>query len=152
MDTSKLRYAGFWIRFGATMIDAIILMMIVMPLMYFFYGDQLLYNDAFIMGPADFVINYVFPLVATVLFWKYKSATPGKMALKLKVVDAKTGDPLSVGQSIGRYFAYILSAIPLLLGYFWVAWDSKKQAWHDKLAGSVVVREELTTEDVNFSG
>jgi len=150
MEKSELKYAGFWIRFGATMIDTIILIMIVLPLSYFFYGDEILYNDAWIKGPADFIINYIFPLVATVLFWKYKSATPGKMALKLKVVDAKTGEPLSTGQSIGRYFAYIVSTIPFLLGYFWIIWDSKKQSWHDKLAGSVVVREELKTEEVNF--
>ena len=83
-NNDNLKYAGFGIRFGATIIDAIILMMIVLPLTYIFYGDETLYNDALIKGPSDFVINYVFPLVATVLFWKYKSATPGKMALKLK--------------------------------------------------------------------
>jgi uncharacterized RDD family membrane protein YckC len=41
------------------------------------------------------------------LFWLYKSATPGKMVLNIKVVDVDTGEKLSVGQSIGRYFAYI---------------------------------------------
>ena len=141
MDTSEVRYAGFWMRFLASLVDGIILMAITMPLMYFFYGDELLYNEAFIKGPADFVLTYVFPLVATVLFWKYKSATPGKMVLRIKIVDAKTGGSLSTGQSVGRYFAYIISTIPLLLGYFWIIWDGKKQGWHDKLAGTVVVRE-----------
>ena len=142
MDTSEVRYAGFWMRFLASLVDGIILMAITMPLIYFFYGDELLYSDALIKGPADFIISYVFPLVATVLFWKYKSATPGKMVLRIKIVDAKTGGSLSTGQSIGRYFAYIVSTIPLLLGYFWIIWDGKKQGWHDKLAGTVVVREE----------
>ena len=47
---------------------------------------------------------------------------------------------MSVGQSIGRYLAYFLSTLPFGLGLLWVAWDPKKQGWHDKLAGTVVVR------------
>ena len=41
---------------------------------------------------------------------------------------------------IGRYFARWLSAIPLLLGYFWMLWDPKKQTWHDKLVSTIVVK------------
>ena len=79
------------------------------------------------------------PAVATILFWKARQATPGKMALSLKIVDAQTGQPMSTGQAIGRYFAYFVSAIGLMLGYLWVAFDRRKQGWHDKLAGTVVV-------------
>jgi uncharacterized RDD family membrane protein YckC len=56
------------------------------------------------------------------------------------VVDAATGNPLTTGQAIGRYFGYFVSAIPFGLGLIWVAFDSKKQGWHDKMAGTVVVR------------
>ena len=73
------------------------------------------------------------------MFWLKKQATPGKMAVSAKVVDA-TGNAMSVGQSIGRYFAYIVSIIPLGLGFIWVAFDSKKQGWHDKLVGTVVIK------------
>ena len=62
------------------------------------------------------------------------------MAFSARVVDAGTGKTLSAGQSIGRYLAYFVSALPLGLGLFWVAWDEKKQGWDDKLAGTVVVR------------
>jgi len=141
MDTNNFEYAGFWIRLGAVLIDGIILLMITLPLTYFFYGDELLSNEAVIKGPADLMINYLLPFAATIFFWKYKSATPGKMILKLKVVDASTQEALSTWQAVGRYFAYIVSAIPLFLGYIWVAFDSKKQAWHDKLAGSIVIIE-----------
>ncbi len=72
------------------------------------------------------------------------------MAIRAKVVDAKTGGVPSVGQCIGRYFAYILSAIPLCLGYIWVAFDPKKQAWHDKLAETVVVRPKKKDTEVKF--
>ena len=44
------------------------------------------------------------------------------------------------GCKVGRYFAYFVSTIPLGLGCFWVAWDERKQAWHDKLAHTLCVR------------
>ena len=62
------------------------------------------------------------------------------MAVSAKIVDAKTGGKPSTKQCVVRYFAYILSFIPFGLGFLWVAFDSKKQSWHDKLAGTVVVK------------
>ena len=85
------------------------------------------------------------------MFWLYKSATPGKMVLGLKVVDADSGTPLSVGQSIIRYLGYYIASIPLLLGLLWVGWDKKKQGWHDKLAKTVVVKNNNLVDKVNFS-
>ena len=82
-------------------------------------------------------------------FWRRFLATPEKMATHLEVVDAKTGSKMSVAQSIGRYFAYIISALPLCLGFIWVGIDNKKQGWHDKLAGTVVIRNN-STEPVTF--
>jgi uncharacterized RDD family membrane protein YckC len=83
----------------------------------------------------------VLPAVAIVLFWLYRQATPGKMAVSARVVDAKTGGPLGVGQSIVRYLGYFVSTIPFCLGLLWVAFDARKQGWHDKLAGTVVIRK-----------
>ena len=80
------------------------------------------------------------PAVALVVFWTYRQATPGKMIVSAKIVDAKTGGPLTVGQSIGRYLGYFVSTIPFGLGLIWVAFDPKKQGWHDKLARTVVIR------------
>jgi len=67
--------------------------------------------------------------------------TPGKIAIGARIVDARTGAKPSTGQLIGRYFGYYVSTIPLFLGLIWVAFDSRKQGWHDKLAGTVVVRD-----------
>jgi uncharacterized RDD family membrane protein YckC len=63
------------------------------------------------------------------------------MILSLEIVDAKTGGKPSTGQFIGRYFAYFVSTVPLCIGFLWVAFDRRKQSWHDKLAGTVVVRK-----------
>ena len=86
-------------------------------------------------------MSWIFPVVAVVLFWVAKQATPGKMAVSSIIVDARTGNAASTGQLIGRYFAYYLSGIPFGLGFIWVAFDERKQGWHDKLAGTVVIRK-----------
>jgi uncharacterized RDD family membrane protein YckC len=65
--------------------------------------------------------------------------TLGKKALGIQVRDLRTGGAIGFSRGVIRYFGRILSAIPLLLGYFWMLWDSEKQTWHDKLAGAVVV-------------
>jgi len=59
--------------------------------------------------------------------------------------------PPSLGQAIGRYLAYFVSALVLGLGFIWIAFDTRKQGWHDKLAGTVVVRaRKQATERVSF--
>jgi uncharacterized RDD family membrane protein YckC len=65
--------------------------------------------------------------------------TLGKRAMGIRVYDLRVGGPIGTGRAIGRYFVKIISAIPCLLGYFWMLWDKERQCWHDKLVGSVVV-------------
>jgi len=142
MLRNDLEYAGFWSRVCATIIDSILLGIITFPLLISIYGWE--YFDTnktgFIAGPLDFLISWVLPAIAIITFWIKKQATPGKMAISARIVNADTGAIPSTGQFIGRYFAYFLSAIPLGLGLIWVAFDKRKQGWHDKLAGTVVVR------------
>ena len=80
----------------------------------------------------------ILPL-AVILFWVYKSATPGKMMTGLRIIDARTGAKPTTTQFVLRYIGYYVSMIPLFLGILWVALDPKKQGWHDKIAGTVVV-------------
>jgi uncharacterized RDD family membrane protein YckC len=146
-------YAGFWIRTGATIVDAILLMIITYPLLIAIYGWA--YFDveqtSIVAGPADFLISWVFPAIAIIWFWLKKQATPGKMAVSAKVVDATTGETLSLGQSIGRYAAYLVSFLPLGLGALWIVFDRRKQGWHDKLANTVVIRaKHSSTTPVKF--
>lgn len=105
----------------------------------------------FIAGPADFFISRALPAVGIILFWLYKQATPGKMAISARIVDADTGNTISIGQSIGRYLAFFIPMLPFYLGFIWVAFDSKKQGWHNKLANTVVVRpQQRGTQPVRF--
>jgi uncharacterized RDD family membrane protein YckC len=143
----ELEYVGFWLRVVAAMIDTVLLLLVCLPLASLFYGEEYWTSTAMIRGPADFLINWVLPALAVVLFWIYRQATPGKMAVGARIVDARTGGSPSTGQLVGRYFAYYVSILPLLLGLFWVGWDRRKQGFHDKLANTVVVR---TTRAVKF--
>jgi len=148
----NLVYAGFWIRVWASIIDTVLLVFVTSPILLFIYGKEYFDSGIVIQGAADFLLTQVFPTIAVIVFWIYKSATPGKMAISAKIVDAKSGGNPSTAQCIGRYFAYFISILPLGLGIFWVAFDKRKQGWHDKLAGTVVVRKKNGgVEPVSFT-
>jgi uncharacterized RDD family membrane protein YckC len=135
-------YAGFWLRFVAFFIDSMLIGLITVPLLMSIYGVGYLTDETrgWFGGTAEVLISYVLPAVLTIVFWRYKQATPGKMLLSMRIVDAETLEPMTMGQSIGRYFAYIPAFMVFFLGLFWIGWDSRKQGWHDKLARTVVIR------------
>lgn len=149
-SSDNLEYVGFGARLVASLIDAFLFVIIIFPLLIAFYGDSYWSNEKMVEGPMDFLLSYIFPAVITVLFWFWKQATPGKMAFSAKIVDAKTGREPTIGQYVIRYLAYYLSTIPMGLGFLWVAFDPKMQGWHDKLAGTVVVRPRNRDTSVKF--
>ena len=127
-------------RVAATVVDSLLLSLITIPLLLSIYGEEFFLGEALLHGPERLLISYILPAIAIIVFWVYRQATPGKMAISATIVDAQTGGKPSTGQFVGRYFAYFVSVLPLALGIIWVAFDSRKQGWHDKLAGTVVVR------------
>lgn len=134
----QTRYAGFWVRFGAAIIDGFLISIVTSLLAYVMVGPD------FIKGiglgwSSDIAIGYLIPAILTIWFWRRYLATPGKMVMGIEVVDSDTRKVLTLPQAIGRYLSYYISALPLALGYIWAAFDPKKQAWHDKLAGTVVI-------------
>jgi uncharacterized RDD family membrane protein YckC len=137
-----ITYAGFWIRTAAALIDTVIIIAVTTPVMIAVYGWAYFDGEqtGVIAGPADLLVTWIAPAVAVILFWHLRQATPGKMMVHAKVVDAQTGASLSLRQSVGRYLAYFVALLPLGLGILWVAIDRRKQGWHDKLAGTVVIR------------
>ena len=133
-------YGGFWLRVVASLLDTIWMMVLTTPLLVWIYGADYMMSGKLFNGVAELVINYVLPAIVVVLFWIALSATPGKLLLKLYIVDARSGGRPTKGQLVGRYLGYYVSMIPLLLGFAWVGWDKRKQGFHDKLAGTAVVR------------
>ncbi|MDQ2868486.1 MAG: RDD family protein [Verrucomicrobiota bacterium] len=144
------RYAGFWIRFVASVIDTVFLSVLLLPLLWAFYGDQLrtmmtsvanlnLEQMANIKsGPADLLVDVGLALIVITL-WRLVRGTPGKLLLGLRVIDERTGANLSWAQSVVRYLGYFVSLLPLGLGFFWAAFDPRKQGFHDRMARSLVV-------------
>lgn len=140
MDVAE-EYAGFWIRVGAALIDTLIIVLITGPILFQVYGANYLLMEGWIAGTWDFLLSWVFPAVAIIAFWVYRSATPGKMALRLTIVDADTGEKPTTGQFVLRYLGYFVSMIPFMLGLIWVGIDERKQGFHDKIARTVVIHK-----------
>jgi len=143
-DNAGVTYVGFWKRTGAMVVDTLVVMLVTMPLLFAIYGPAYFVrpsNEGF-ASITDAIIQIVMPAIFAVLFWKFRGATPGKMLFGARIVDARTLGAPSTGQLIGRYFAYILSILPLMLGFLWIAFDKRKQGFHDKLARTVVIEDE----------
>ncbi len=138
----QANYAGFWRRTAATLIDTVLFSLLTLPLLYVAYGPGWFSPDPatpLVAGWADILINYILPFIIVVALWVKLGATPGKMLLDCRVVDATSGQLPGAGQAVLRYFAYLVSALPLMLGFLWIAWDKRKQGFHDKIAGTVVL-------------
>lgn len=138
---ADVQYSGFWIRVLASLIDTIWLMALTFALGWMIYGAIYFQSAEFSQGYADIFISYILPFILTLVFWYYKSATPGKMILGIKIVDADTLGKASTDKLVLRYVGYYVSLLLLGLGFLWVAWDKRKQGWHDKIAGTLVIKE-----------
>jgi uncharacterized RDD family membrane protein YckC len=140
---NEQKYAGFWIRVVASLIDTVLIFLVILPFLIAIYGKEyldLMWESAYV-GMWDILLSYIFPAIAVIMFWVYRSATPGKMMLKMKIVDEKTGGTISTRQGIVRYIGYYVACLPLMLGIIWVGIDKRKRGLHDKMAGTVVIRE-----------
>jgi len=146
-EESELVYAGFWPRLGAYLLDAVLLYLIIYALLFMMYGLGYFEDPNAYWGPMQPLISYGVAPALILLFWINKSRTPGKMAIAATIVDAQTGAKPSTKQFLIRYLGYLLSTLPLFLGFLWVVFDSRKQSWHDKLAGTVVVQRKAGTSD-----
>jgi uncharacterized RDD family membrane protein YckC len=153
LESTELEYVGFWARVGAALIDSILVLIVVLPLLTAIYGRAYWESTGMLLGPADFIINWILPAAFVIALWIKLSATPGKMAVGAVIVDARTGEKPSTRQFIIRYLGYYVAGIPLMLGIIWVGFDARKQGWHDKMAGTVVVRRKGgITQPVQFDG
>lgn len=141
-DSSEYIYAGFWERCGAYIVDSLIIVALLVPFYYFEY--QRWADVPLEQIPAYTLTDFLLTLVSVILvvwFWVKKGATPGKMLFGLEIRDLKTGQFVSIPKALLRYLVgYTISGLVLGLGFIWAAFDKKKQGWHDKISGTVVVR------------
>ncbi len=134
------RFAGFWSRVGATVLDSLWLYGTVYAVLWFLLGGALFDPEApYTLTQLTF--EWLIPPIVVMAFWIKKAATPGKMLLRMRIVDADTFQPVPAPRLFLRYIAYFASMLPLFLGFLWIAWDARKQGWHDKIARTVVIRD-----------
>ncbi len=119
--------AGFWRRFGGALLDGIIIGLVNTILV------------ALLKTSGDVIALLVSFTYLTVLIGGPRGQTLGQQALGIRVISFETGGSIGYGRAFIRIFAAYISAIVILLGYFWMLWDKEKQCWHDKLSGDVVV-------------
>jgi uncharacterized RDD family membrane protein YckC len=117
-DTLLLPRAGFWKRLLAAIVDLLVIGLSIFILHAFFLPFAVLYF---------------------VGMWAWKGATIGCLVLGLKVVRTD-GTPVTFLVALVRCLFSFLSGLVLFLGFFWIGWDHEKQGWHDKIAGTVVVK------------
>ena len=117
-----MKYAGFWTRLGAGLIDGLIVG--IFPSMMF---------------KDNGILSFLVGLGYSVWMLGMYGATVGMMVLKIKILK-ENGSKVKYADSALRYFASYLSVIALGIGYLWMIWDPKKQTWHDHIAKTVVVK------------
>jgi uncharacterized RDD family membrane protein YckC len=141
------RYAGFWVRVAASLIDVFLLFSVLFPARLVM-GSAVTWLGMNVQMPVRevFLVRRLVRIVIPVaVVWFYRAglesssnqATLGKMAMGLQVTDLH-GKRISLERATGRYFAKYLSAVTLAIGYLMVAFDKRKQGLHDRIAGTLV--------------
>jgi len=133
------RYVGFWMRVVAALIDSVLIVALVYPLLILWFGTDRLFTGR--IGLAGTAFEMLLPAVAVIVCWRFRSATPGKLVIGARILDARTLGAPSTAQLVGRYLGYYVSSLPLGMGLLWVAFDPRKRGWHDLVAGTVVIRD-----------
>ena len=142
-----MNYAGFWKRFGAILIDTII----IIPISFiigFAIGFALIVAGMDPESLAEPSIQFIFNIIGVIIAWIYYAlmecsrmqGTIGKMALGIKVTDLE-GNQISFAKATGRHFGKIISSVILGVGYIMVAFTERKQGLHDMMAGCLVVNK-----------
>jgi uncharacterized RDD family membrane protein YckC len=125
--------AGFWIRLVAILIDGIIVAIVSSAIGAIFGMD--------INGRSG--VNTLLGLVYYVYFWSSASMWPGQTVgdrlLNIRVIKTD-GSNLELGSAVLRYIGLIISVLVIFIGVIWAAFDPNKQGWHDKIAGTYVVK------------
>ncbi len=139
--------AGFLHRFIAWLIDAIIVS-IIQSIITVIIGANVFFTG-FVVSPGELAARYaaaslisiVVGVAYFVYFWGSTGATPGKMALRIKVIGTDGTMPIGYPKAFVRYIGYIISSIICMLGHLLILVDEDNQALHDKIASTYVIKE-----------
>jgi uncharacterized RDD family membrane protein YckC len=139
-------YATFWRRFGAYIIDGIIVGIIQYVLSsiiatFIFDLQPTDIGEFFTIAGGLYALIFLISIMYYILYWAWRGQTLGKMAMGIKIVRLD-GSSIGVGRATLRYVGYLISTMTLLIGFLMIIGDSKKQGLHDKIADTYVVRVE----------
>ena len=140
--------AGFWRRFCAVMLDVLLFFVFITIPVSLTMGSVMLSTGSEQLNWVNVTFGYVVPFLLTLWFWQKFLGTPGKMLMGIQIVDFNTGRRASVMKSTVRYVAYLVSMIPLGLGFLWVAFDKNKRGFHDHLSGTAVIVKQPEFRDM----
>jgi len=147
-------YAGFWARFFAFLIDTLILVGIVwlyngiwgLASGTGFWGEEVV--DPLLPGAIEgsgssfwalsSAILFMIVVAYFICFWGWRGQTPGKMVMRMRIVRFD-GTRIGWGGAVMRFLGYIISILLFFIGFFWVAYDMRRQGFHDKIADTFVV-------------
>jgi uncharacterized RDD family membrane protein YckC len=135
---SQASYAGFWIRVIAYIIDFIILAIVGGIVSIPLSVDYTDLNSTTFRSSQG--LGLLLSAIYFVSLWTYMGASLGQRIFGLRIVDATTSQPITLGKAVIRWLGLVLSFFVCLIGVIWVAFDSRKQGWMDKIAGTVVLR------------
>lgn len=147
MTETKEFYGGFWIRFGAILVDSLIM-----------WGITIGINHLLGVSPpaqgqqinSDSLFALLFSIIASFLYYAFLQGflkgSPGKHLFGLTLLDESTLEKLSIGQMVGRYLMSFISSICFGIGYLSVVWNPKRKGWHDRAAGTVVVKKKYLNQ------
>jgi uncharacterized RDD family membrane protein YckC len=152
-------FAGWWQRVGASILDGLIAIPFLIPGMVVLFAgptDIKFREDGF-EGAGFYeeptggtvalaVLLYLIGMAAFLIFYCRRvsrvGSSLGMSAAGYRIIDARTGANVSMGKSVGRFFARYLSALPCYLGYLWPLWDSENRTFHDMIAQTRAVRKQ----------
>jgi len=133
-------YAGFGFRFLGFFVDGLALGLVNALLTGITDGFGRVGNDNGGFRWTSLVIGTAVGIAYSAFFLGSPSGqTPGMRAVGIRVIDAQTGGRVDYGRCVTRYIVAIASGFVFFLGYLWMLWDPKRQTWHDKAAGTIVV-------------
>lgn len=159
-EALNIEYAGFMVRFMASLLDTLVLAVPVGILVYYLsggawfdwaqYQQNMMYamqgnaSHALAQTPKtsmQWELLFEFSvLFVTIIFWRrWKGATPGKHMMHIKIVDAKHLGEISNVQALTRSLGYFVSTFTLLIGFIMVAFRKDKRGLHDLMAGTIVI-------------
>ncbi len=144
------RYTHIWRRLAAALLDLTLLVATLGMIEWLIQQIDLRNSDSTTAAAETMTLPLLAGIPVLLLFWLLFQASPGKLLLDCRIVDARDGSAPQPWQLLIRCLSYVLSAAPLGLGFLWILWDRRRQGWHDKLARTLVIDDDESQKSLTM--